>query len=190
MLSKLIKIVIGLLLVVAAIASMGMVWVEDSSERPEYCAFCHDDRAYKSWASAESEFLARDHAEMAISCQRCHPRTINDTMHEILVYSQEGYKPSSIQKRTSDTLCLTCHGNTAEIAKRTQNYLIDGEVHNPHDPHASIEGPSTAPYTLECFRCHTMHKESPGATYCYSCHHTYDLISCNSSGCHDESEGY
>jgi len=186
--SKVIKIVVAVLLLVTAVASMGMVWVDDSSERPVYCAYCHADPPYKSWASPEAGMLAYDHAEMAISCQRCHPRTISDSLNEIVVYSREGYKSSILQTRTPDDFCLTCHDTLAEIATRTQNYVINGEVHNPHDPHASIVGETTAPDTIECYRCHTMHKESPGVNYCYSCHHTNDLIGCNSSGCHDETE--
>jgi hypothetical protein len=183
---KIAKIIVAAVLIILGVASMGMVGIKDLRHRPEYCAGCHKNPHYSSWES--SDYLAHNHAKFAISCQRCHPQTIHDSLEEIKIYTQEGYRPSSIGKRTPDEMCLSCHNNEAAIVERTKDYLIDGENHNPHDPHAGIAETSEAPDSIECYRCHTMHQESPGLDYCYGCHHTYEFISCNSSGCHDESE--
>lgn len=191
---KIAKILVAVVLTILAVATMGMIGLKDLRHRPEYCANCHSEPYYESWASSDD--LAHDHADAAISCQRCHPQTYDESLQEIEIYLKEGYRASSIQKKTPDDVCLTCHEDRTTIAERTQNYVIDGEVHNPHDPHAGVtqtsevmdSATSKIPDSIECYRCHTMHNESPGVEYCFSCHHTQEFKSCSSSGCHDESE--
>ena len=129
---------------------------------------------------------------MDISCQRCHPHTLDQTVNEIQVYLEKGYKRSALADKYSSALCTGCHGSEAEVAQRTQNYLINGEVHNPHDAHAGVTATSTmggqsstAPITIECYHCHSMHGESAGTDYCFSCHHSQNFDPCDS--CHNES---
>lgn len=188
------KIIVAVVLTIVGIATMGMVGLKDLRQRPEYCANCHREPYYTSWATADQ--LAHAHADSALSCQRCHPQTMNDSLQELERYLKEGYRPSSIQKRTPDTVCLTCHTDRATLIARTQHYQIEGEAINPHDPHTGVTAieeildseTSKIPETIECYRCHTMHNESPGIDYCYGCHHTQEFKSCSSSGCHDEKE--
>ncbi|MCB0185328.1 MAG: hypothetical protein KDE31_13735, partial [Caldilineaceae bacterium] len=120
---KIAKILVAVILIILAVATMGMIGIKDLRLRPEYCASCHDKPYYESWAS--SDYLAHDHADSAISCQRCHPQTISDSLQEVEIYLKEGYRPSSIQKKTPDEVCLACHEDRARLIERTQNYLID-----------------------------------------------------------------
>lgn len=179
-----VKAIIGLLLFVVMLLAMGMVYVKDGTARPEYCANCHEDPEYITWSSPG--FLAHDHAVRAVSCQNCHERTLDQSFHEIQVYSQDGYKSSSLQVRYDSEECTVCHGNQQDIAMRTENYIIDGEVHNPHNPHANLAVDDTNFNPNECYRCHEMHGDSLGTEYCISCHHTGEFIACSSSGCHDD----
>lgn len=191
---KLAKILVAVVLIILGVATMGMVGLKDLRQRPAYCANCHRKPYYNSWAASDN--LAHAHADSALSCQRCHPQTLNDSLQEIEIYLKKGYRPSSIQKKTPDTVCLACHDDRTALIERTKSYLIAGEKLNPHDPHTGVAAigeildsdTSKIPDTIECYRCHTMHNESPGIDYCYGCHHTQEFKSCSSSGCHDETK--
>ena len=171
------KIITAAVLIVVGLASMGMIWLRDSSRRPEYCAECHVmEPYYSSWKS--SDYLAHEHAEFAIPCQTCHPRTISDSLGEIVTYARGGYETPLEEQEYPKEWCFQCHehGSYEELVQFTKDYIVDGEKVNPHDTHLGQE---------ECYRCHRMHKQSLGINYCYSCHHERTLANdCLNLGCH------
>lgn len=179
---KVAKIITAAVLIVVGLASMGLIWLRDSSSRPEYCAQCHAvmDPYYSSWES--SDYLAHKHAEFAIPCQICHSRTISDTLREIVTYARGEYKTPLEEQKHPKEECLQCHehGSYAELIQRTKDYTVGGQKVNPH---ASEKG------EIECSSCHSMHKESPGITgqtastaaaiskdVCLGCHGPFDKV--------------
>lgn len=175
------KIITAAVLIVLGVASMGLIWVRDSSRRPEYCAQCHVmDPYYSSWES--SDYLAHEHAKFAIPCQTCHPRTMGESLREIVTYASGKYWLEE-QKHPKEE-CLRCHehGSYAEVIQRTKDYTVGDQKINPHDPHVGLQGMPQLVTQLECSDCHKMHKESPGVNYCYGCHHSRTFAKCTE--CH------
>ena len=180
---KLLKIVIALVFVVAAVGTMGMMWLQDAGKSPEYCgSMCHDVMGtfYTSWA--EPGLLANNHANAAVTCQICHTRTLSDTLHEIDAYYIKHEFDQPEEGKFADESCEPCHGPLEQVAQRTANYSVDGEVVNPHDPHPGLKTVGQ----IDCYRCHSIHEESKGIDYCYSCHHEHNFLKCSSPGCHEQ----
>ena len=149
------KIITAAVLIVVGLASMGMIWLRDSSRRPEYCAECHVmEPYYSSWKS--SDYLAHEHAEFAIPCQTCHPRTISDSLGEIVTYARGEYETPLEEQEYPKKWCFQCHehGSYEELIQRTE-----GLEQNPHDSHYG---------EMECGICHKVHKASED--YCAQCH--------------------
>lgn len=154
---KIIKIVVAVLLLIVMIPTMGTVWVKDGRKNPEYCAGCHQDPYYDSWADDDSVLLAHKHEEMGISCQTCHDRTVLESIGEIKDYIV-GYEVPLPETQMSMDTCFTCHESYDNIIPLTDP-AITGEERNPHAGHFG---------ELECGVCHNMHRES--VDYCSSCH--------------------
>ena len=137
-----VKIITAAVLIVIGLASMGLIWVRDSSRRPEYCAQCHlMDPYYSSWES--SDYLVHEHAKFATPCQTCHPRTIGDSLGEIVIYGRGEYEAPLKEQEHPMEECFQCHehGSYEEINERTKDLEI-----NPHSKE------------IECYLCHEMHR--------------------------------
>jgi hypothetical protein len=91
--------------------------------------------------------------------------------------------------------CLRCHGPSfADLAAKTAAY-IDHWGTNVN-PHVYVEvnkaNPHDSTVITSCLACHEQHAlplpTAAGKTatlqYCYSCHHTEDMVACGV--CHDE----
>ena len=131
---------------------MGLIWVRDSSRTPEYYALFPDVMGpyYSSWAS--SDYLANAHAESAITCQSCHPRTFGESLGEMVAYARGEYEVP-LQEHP-DEECFQCHGSYAEVIQGTEALEL-----NPHESHLG---------ELDCEICHKMH--GPSVDYCAQCH--------------------
>jgi hypothetical protein len=150
---KVLKIGIATIVLLMGLASMGVVGVKDSLERPEYCATCHEDPHYASWK--DSDHLARTHAKAAIPCQSCHRRSLATSVEEIITEIKGDYQLRKI--RVSKDVCLECHTHArySELIELTAHIKV-----NPHEPHHYGE--------MDCAICHKMHK--PSEDYCSNCH--------------------
>jgi cytochrome c nitrite reductase small subunit len=151
------------------------VWEPDMD-----CTVCHVMDPYVE-SLDNPDLLAFAHAQQGLECVDCHDPAELQTIHEQAVAG----KP--VTPRTVDMqFCFDCHVTNEhtsyqEIIARTEDYVIDGQNINPHDPHVGLQESQ-----LECNLCHRMHKESPLINGCYTCHHPLNFESCSSSGCHEE----
>lgn len=138
------------------------------------CAYCH---ASDSASMGNQALLANAHAMMGLICLDCHDPAELQPLH-----AQATTDISALTQRYyPDQFCFDCHvpnihPNYDVPIFLTSNYTIDGETINPHDPHPDSELLKDRRY--ECFRCHTMHGESQGLNYCYTCHENGDLTTC------------
>ncbi len=157
------KLVTALVLTVMMFLTIGVVQVKDSRKNASYCASCHDDY-YDTWESdGDSYSLAHQHAEVSISCQTCHDRTLEESLTEIHLQSTGNiYQPSS-ETNVSEQLCINCHGNLEESAEDTSE-LVTGEVINPHEGHSDL----SMAVDMSCTACHNMHSDSMDS--CMVCH--------------------
>jgi len=128
-----------------------------------------------------ADLLGFAHIAEGVGCIDCHGSDQTRQAHEEAIPG-ESVKPLRIQ----DEFCLGCHlenqhSSYEELAERTANYEIGGEVYNPHAPH-----PDTAEVeAVPCWRCHSVHKESHLVNGCYAgCHHQRNFENCNT--CHKE----
>jgi nitrate/TMAO reductase-like tetraheme cytochrome c subunit len=154
-------------------------------------------------------FLANDHAKNGEACLNCHKPELQQQVSELIKYVTTDTSAPLAQRKFPDSFCLACHGTREEVAAKTADYtvkLVDipqsyldtfkkaGYAFtstvkiNPHtvpvasgatDPHVA-GGPLPA-----CNNCHSMHHDSAGIDYCYSCHHTQTFAPC--SICHNDS---
>jgi len=143
------------------------------------CAYCH---ASDSASMQDVALLANAHAQEGLTCLDCHDAADLESLH-----AQATTDTSALTRRNyPDQFCFDCHvanlhPNYQVLAASTANYTVDGQQVNPHDPHADSELLNDQRY--ECYRCHTMHSDSKGLDFCYSCHHTKALVSC--AECHE-----
>lgn len=143
------------------------------------CALCHMVPHVESLE--DTNLLAYAHAQEGLACLDCH----NDL--EPLEQVHEGAHPwEPIKARRFEMqFCFDCHmanehTSYEQVIGRTEDYIIEDQEINPHDPHASVERIEP----IRCALCHQMHKESPLVDGCYSsCHHSGTLQSC--STCHE-----
>ena len=140
------------------------------------CTVCHVMDTYFELLQ-DSNLLAYAHAEEGLACLDCHEVEAVEQVHE------EAVPGTRIRGKTVEMeVCFDCHlanehTSYEQVIGRTEEYTVDDEMINPHDPHAGLEEPQ-----LECRYCHQMHKQSPLISGCYSCHHEGTFESC--STCH------
>jgi cytochrome c nitrite reductase small subunit len=153
------------------------VWEPDMD-----CTVCHVMDPYVD-SLDNPDLLAYAHGQGGLECLDCHTDQEElQRVHEEAVPG-EPVRALSVEKE----FCFDCHlanehTSYEQIVERTSDYVIDGQEINPHDPHG---GPLET-WQYECYRCHTMHEESPLINYCYGCHHEGTFESC--SQCHDDLE--
>ena len=88
--------------------------------------------------------LGKLHTSMGVTCAQCHE---NATKPE----------PVTMEK------CLSCHGDTQKLAKKTANV----KPRNPHDSrHYGTEA--------DCNLCHHQHRKSEN--FCLPCHQRFDFV--------------
>jgi hypothetical protein len=91
-----------------------------------------------STGGAQGPWLADKHQQLGVGCEGCHAE-----------------KPPATAVVTAT--CLQCHGDLAELARRTE-----ARFPNPHtSPHEDQPG-------LRCESCHRGHTKSENA--CTACH--------------------
>ena len=140
------------------------------------CSVCHVMDTYFE-SLQDSNLLAYAHAEEGLACRDCHEVEAVEQVHE------EAVPGARIRGKTVEMeFCFDCHlanehTSYEQVIGRTEEYTVDDEMINPHDPHAGLE---ESP--LDCRFCHQMHKQSPLINGCYSCHHEGTFESC--STCH------
>lgn len=152
---------IGCLVLVAASAVFATLHLRQRVQNPEYCAGCHVMAPYyASWQS--SEFTAHMHAQLGLTCQECHPRTVQDGLRELVSNATHHFDVPLKDNSPRAETCLRCHGSYEILAARTRNLIgPDGFSlgRNPHDSHWG---------KLDCGICHKMHKSA--VDFCARCH--------------------
>ncbi|MBN1316430.1 MAG: NapC/NirT family cytochrome c [Anaerolineales bacterium] len=172
----------GIAAVIILIASMAG-W--HYHEQPSFCATCHNMESYvESWKS--STFSVHSHAMEGVNCLECHEPSIQQQVDELVKFVKNDYENPMEERQFSQDFCLRCHEHESveEVIARTEDYEVNGEAVNPHDPHADVDIEALAEEPLECSECHKMHRESPQLKSCYTCHHMYTFQSCSSWECH------
>jgi hypothetical protein len=157
------KILLAVLLLLVMLPTMGMMWIKDSRQAPQYCSSCHEDPYYTSWT--DTSLRAGTHAQAGISCQMCHDRTLEDSFQEVVAYVRERGEVSVENLRVDDELCLGCHvkgsphQSREEVLASTAGREAELVV-NPHDPYHE---------PFDCRDCHYMHESEP-TNVCMDCH--------------------
>ena len=125
------------------------------------------------------------HAQQGVSCLDCHEPTIKEQVQEVIVQVGGKAEVPLTMRTFPNEFCFRCHehGTIEQIIERTQDYVIAGEVINPHDAHAGIDDSGAGAF--ECSNCHKAHRRSPTVQYCYGCHHDRTFYGgCGDSECH------
>jgi hypothetical protein len=96
---------------------------------------------------------------------------------------------SSLTVADGAAYCLKCHGPFEKVVERTKDYITEWDEHvNPH-----VYVPHDSKTIVDCTECHQVHAipfvadpsvPKPTVKYCYSCHHSEQLVSCKT--CHNE----
>jgi len=131
----------------------------------------------------DPNLLAYAHAQEGLECLDCH--TDLEELQRVHAEAVPGKR--IIGKPVEMEFCFDCHvanehTSYEQVIERTEDYLIDGEEINPHDPHQGLESERYYLGPYECSDCHQLHEESPLINACYSCHHSGTFESC--SNCH------
>jgi nitrate/TMAO reductase-like tetraheme cytochrome c subunit len=151
------------------------VWEPDMD-----CTVCHVMDPYVE-SLDNADLLAYAHAQEGLQCLDCHT-----DLEELRQAHEEAVAGTGIRRLRFDVdFCFDCHipnehTSYAEVIALTQDYIINDENINPHDPHPGSEEVGQ----LECYYCHQMHRQSPLIEGCYSCHHERNFQKC--SVCHGE----
>lgn len=173
--SKALKTIIAVAVILTGLASMGVVGLRDSLKRPEFCVLCHPDPYYTSWE--DSERLAAAHAKAAIPCQTCHPVGVGTAIQNIVTQISGDYRLRRM--RVKKEACFRCHAhaNYADLIERTDDIGPDtGAVREaPKDGERSAnwhlaQNPHRVYHygEVDCHLCHRMHRASED--YCSECH--------------------
>jgi hypothetical protein len=146
------------------------------------CTFCHFMAPYTE-SLQDATLLANAHAQEGLVCLDCHELAVLQQVHK----GADAGTTELTQRESSNEFCFGCHvpnehTSYEEIIERTEDYSVDDEKVNPHDPHAGVEGSDQKQF--ECYGCHKIHKKSPGINYCYGCHHERTFENCSNAGCH------
>jgi len=126
------------------------------------------------------DMLGFSHTAEGLACVDCHELEQLTQLHAQAV---PGDRVTVLM--IENDLCFDCHienehTSNEQVAERTADYVIEGELLNPHDPHAAL-GKQEKPL-LNCASCHKMHKQSPLLNGCKDCHHigTYEAcVNCH-----------
>jgi len=161
-----------------------IVWTPDMD-----CFSCHQMVPYEE-SLEDPTLLAYDHAQADMSCYDCHTNMEELTQkHNDVLADPDNfrYQLPLRERRATQEECFSCHMENSphssweEIAAITQDYVIAGELHNPHDFHVTRTDDQ-----VDCRFCHKMHKGSPNVenpeNYCFGCHHAQTFDPC--STCH------
>ncbi|MDY7080379.1 MAG: ammonia-forming cytochrome c nitrite reductase subunit c552 [Chloroflexota bacterium] len=184
---KKVVLILGIAAVVIVIAGVGF-W--EYHKQPQFCGTCHEMEPYVESLNQPASSAGK-HAAEGMVCLDCHEPTIEQQVHELVVHVQGDFRVPLKQRKFENEFCFDCHlpnehTSYEQVIERTQDYIIDGENVNPHDPHADVEGAEQE--RRECYVCHEIHGEGespePDITYCYGCHHSRTFVSCNE--CHRE----
>ncbi len=153
------------------------------------CLSCHQMVPYEE-SLEDQALLAYTHAQADMSCYDCHTNMeeLTQKHNDVLADpTNPKYQLPLRERRATQEECFSCHMENSphnsweEIAALTQDYVIAGELHNPHDPHVTRTDDQ-----VDCRSCHKMHKESPNVenpeNYCFGCHHQQIFDPC--STCH------
>ena len=152
---KVILIVIAGLVIIGSGTGVGLL---KASEKPAFCATCHNMKSYyTSWK--DSNLLANKHEKAGVTCHECHQASIPAKINEGVKYVTGDYE-TPLQKRDYGTrdFCLKCHD--FDKVKSKTNF----EETNPHDLHNGEQ---------DCNLCHNMHRQSK--PMCAECH-TFDWM--------------
>jgi len=144
---------------VVLVGGVGGVAFWQYHEQPEFCATCHIMQPYlDSWQA--SELGANYHGQYEVECLDCHVPTLEQQVHELVVYVQGDYEIPLRELKYPMEECLQCHehGSYEQLVEITAHFESSAGA-NPHDSHYG---------ELECRLCHKMHKESED--YCAQCH--------------------
>ena len=138
-----------------------MFW--EYHKQPEFCATCHIMEPYlETWE--QPNYGAYAHAEYDVACLDCHEPTLEQQVHELVVFVTGDYEDPLPEMRYPKEDCYGCHMPESEhetyeqIVERTAG-LWETIGANPHDSHYG---------DMECRLCHKMHRESED--YCAQCH--------------------
>jgi hypothetical protein len=128
----------------------------------------------------DGNLLAYTHAQEGLECEDCHEQEAIRQTHEEIV---PGARVRPL--RIANEFCFDCHVDNEhtsydQVIERTADYVIEGQLINPHDPHVNAEG--YVPQS-DCRDCHQMHRESSPIDGCYDCHHSGTFDSCGT--CHE-----
>lgn len=154
------KLGTAILLIGIMLLTVGIVQVKDSRKNASYCANCHEDY-YNTWVSVsnvDSYSLAHKHAEMSISCQTCHDRTMEQSLTEIANYTTGNYSFPLSETALPNEVCLGCHGGIERVSTLTDMSITHAEI----DFHSEYHG------DIICGSCHNMHRNS--VQVCIECH--------------------
>ena len=157
--SNITKLIIGIVLVIIMIPAMGTVYVKDNLHNSYYCAACHQEY-YETWAVPDIDYtLAHVHYGMGVSCQKCHQRTLGESIVEVGKYLGGNNDSSLPMSEVTMDKCFACHESYEKLIPpiSTRVTLKD---RNPHTGHWG---------ELECSECHNSHQDS--VVYCDECHH-------------------
>lgn len=170
---------------VTLVAASSGLWVWH--EQPEFCAaVCHETMGSYYESYSEGKLLAQSHATGDVTCLDCHDADPATQLKEATVQLSGDYRLPLKKMETDDSFCLRdgCH-SLDDVAAETAGYLTeDGTEVNPHSiTFLSSYGAAESPHqaggeSVACADCHTMHRESKGIEYCYSCHHTETFKVC------------
>lgn len=128
-------------------------------EEPRFCSTCHIMDPYlESWQG--SDLGAHDHGQEGVDCLDCHQATVQQQVHELVVYVRGDFTEPLQELRYSMAECFGCHehGSYEQIIELTSNWEASVGA-NPHNSHFG---------EMECRLCHKMHRES--VDYCAQCH--------------------
>lgn len=147
---KNILIMVGVFIVLGFGTGAGVL---KASEKPSFCAICHNmDKYYDSYR--DEGLLANKHAKAGVTCHDCHQEGISKKMEEGVKYVTGDYE-TPLKKRDFGTrdFCLKCH-DFDKVKKKTAF-----DESNPHDNHNGKQN---------CNVCHNMHQKSKAM--CEECH--------------------
>lgn len=151
-------VIIGVLLGVVVIGGVGAIRFWEYHERPEFCGICHIMEPYLvSWE--DSEYGSYAHAVEDVTCLECHDPTVEQQVHELVVYMQGDFTVPLEEREYGNEFCFDCHETNEHTSYEEVIQLTADLELNPHGSHLG---------QLECEICHKMHGLSED--YCADCH--------------------